>query len=145
MIKIKTGYSLLLVILSVCWLSCENKRDTNGDLGGMWQMIHCVNQEGKSLYNKRDTTLYFSVRNQLFMFEEEPGGTANYFVSYFDIHADILSFSNILHFPSNRIVTPAALKRYMVPEDGTFRIEALTQERLILSSGDTLRMTFRKY
>ena len=37
------------------------------------------------------------------------------------------------------------LSRFGVPADGRFRIQVLNEDRLVLSSADTLTLVFRKY
>ena len=70
---------LLLLTLS----ACDNKRDHNGDLGGMWQLTEWRSPEGTTLATKADQ-IFYSVQLNLIRFRDYDDGTlGDYYLAYF--------------------------------------------------------------
>ena len=125
-------------------MSCENKRDDNGDLGGMWQMTEWRDNAGEVVATQ-DDQIYLAFRNQLARFYKMPRGTVNYFLSYFRRDGDSIRFYHIVNYPTDTIGTNRELLPYGIASSAAMKIEKLSDERLILSNQETGRITYRKY
>jgi len=141
-------YSIIATLLLVLTASCENKRDDSGTLGGMWQLIEWRAADGSVAYDKPDTTLYYKVRNNLLMLQELPGESESYFLTYYRQTADsiIINTEKIFNNAERDTVchNVSDLRKYGVPANGRLHIDALTSDKMVLSSEEgTLR--FRKY
>jgi hypothetical protein len=141
-------YSIIATFLLVLTASCENKRDDSGTLGGMWQLIEWRAADGSVAYDKPDTTLYYKVRNNLLMLQELPGESESYFMTYYRQTADsiIINTEKIFNNAERDTVchNVSDLRKYGVPANGRLHIDALTSDKMVLSSEEgTLR--FRKY
>ena len=138
--------SLLFLVVSV---SCENKRDNSGTLGGMWQLLEWKAPDGSIAYNKPDTTLYYQVRSNLLMLQELPGGSDNYFLTYYHQAEGCIVIDQPYKIVNNAerdtVLHPIEdLKKYGVPNTGRLHIDVLTSDRMVLSGAEGT-LLFRKY
>jgi len=125
-------------------LSCENKHDGNGALGGMWQMTEWISPSGETVRNV-DDQIYLSFRNQLARFHKMPRGAVNYFLSYFQVRGDSISFRHIVNYPTDTVCGNRELLPYGIGSNAAMKIEKLTSGTLILSNRETGTITYRKY
>lgn len=146
--KRTTYYSLIVILASLFALtSCDRLTDNNGDLGGMWQLTSWLTRNSetgnidKPVADKTDN-IYYSVHRTLFRFSKN--SATNYHLATFEHTASTLTFRNIVHFPSDDVCTAADLAKYGVPASGTFHIDVLNDDELVLSDPDNV-LTFRKY
>lgn len=138
-------YLLTFLCLSGMLTGCENKRDDNGDLGGMWQMTRWTDKEGTVVYTMQpDATIYYKVYNSLFMFQELPSGISHYFLSYFQTYGDSIRFEHLVNYPTDTLAGFHELARYGIPLDGKVRIKKLNSKNMILDS-KAGTLYFRKY
>lgn len=131
---------LLATIVLGLLCSCENKRDHNGKLAGMWQMTYRTAPDGTA---QQTEGLYYVFRNSIIKFQDSKDNS-RYHLAYFTRHTDTLSIYNIVEYPSDKLCSPQELQAYGVPEDGKFIIEILTKSSLVLHSKDCT-LSFRKY
>ena len=131
---------LLLLALS----ACDNKRDHNGDLGGMWQLTEWRSPEGTTLATKADQ-IFYSVQLNLIRFRDYDDGTwGDYYLAYFRHTPDSLIVYRPVNYAKDSLVSLQDLARYGVPANGRFHIDALNGDMMILSSPSGT-INFRKY
>ena len=131
---------LLLLTLS----ACDNKRDHNGDLGGMWQLTEWRSPEGTTLATKADQ-IFYSVQLNLIRFRDYDDGTlGDYYLAYFRHTPDSLIVYRPVNYAQDSLVSLHDLARYGVPANGRFHIDALNGDMMILSSPSGT-INFRKY
>ena len=134
----------LVLLLSAMLCSCENKRDHNGDLGGMWQLTEwrdAQNQVVKDKYSR----IFYSVQLQLIRLRDYHD-VGDYYQCYFRHTPDsLVIYRPTLYSAKDSLVSIGDLARYGVPADGGFRILVLNSDHMVLTSADTLTLTFRKY
>ena len=131
---------LLLLALS----ACDNKRDHNGDLGGMWQLTEWRSPEGTTLATKADQ-IFYSVQLNLIRFRDYDDGTlGDYYLAYFRHTPDSLIVYRPVNYAKDSLVSLHDLARYGVPANGRFHIDALNGDMMILSSPSGT-INFRKY
>lgn len=131
---------LLLLTLS----ACDNKRDHNGDLGGMWQLTEWRSPEGTTLATKADQ-IFYSVQLNLIRFRDYDDGTlGDYYLAYFRHTPDSLVVYRPVNYAKDSLVSLHDLARYGVPANGRFHIDALNGDMMILSSPSGT-INFRKY
>ncbi len=123
-----------------CLLACDNKRDTNGDLGGMWQLTEWMQCDTVRATNEDGIYYHF----QLQLMKLQHIGHGHYYLARFTHMGDSLIVGEVYSQPFDSIVSISNLKDFGVPDDGRFHVDALTDSRMILSSGEGT-MTFRKY
>lgn len=138
----KRLHIIYIVTLLLTLAACDNMRDDNGELGGMWQMTTWRDTTTRDV---RDSALYYSFQCELMKIQSFRRGGDGFFLAYFTATADSLVIRQV--YQNKRGDHPVALDRlqpYGVPADGRFRIRRLTSDELILeATGRTL--TFRKY
>lgn len=135
-----------LICMTVLIVSCDNKRDVNGDLGGMWQLLKWENKEG-TVKTKEDK-IYYCIQLNLIKFEDM-SEIGSGFYGYFHHSSDSLIIYRIVEngnpsHPSDTLVSLEKLGKFGVPNDGRFHIDLLTSKNLILSNSNRV-LTFRKY
>lgn len=135
---------LLLISLAMVLFACESKRDTNGKLGGYWQMEEWRNTSDSVIATKEDQ-IFYSVQLNLMKFQKMTDAHHDYYLSYFNHTSDSLIVYRPVKYTNDSIVSLSELSRYGVPGDGRFHVDALTGERLQLSSPETGTLKFRKY
>jgi len=139
----KRGILTLILGLAVL-TACENKRDDNGDLGGMWQMVEWRDAQDRTVANK-DDMIFYSVQLKLIELRDYNDGTlGDYYLAYFRHTTDSLIIYHPVNYAKDSLVSLQDLSRYGVPADGRFHIDALTDDKMILSSTQGT-MNFRKY
>ena len=133
-----------LMILLLALSACDNKRDHNGDLGGMWQLTEWRSPEGTTLATKADQ-IFYSVQLNLIRFRDYDDGTlGDYYLAYFRHTPDSLIVYRPVNYAKDSLVSLHDLARYGVPANGRFHIDALNGDMMILSSPSGT-INFRKY
>lgn len=141
----KSAIIFLSTIISVILSGCENKRDDNGDLGGMWQMTCWIDENGNQIYPTSNSRIYYKVRKNLFMLQRIPEGINDYHQAYFKKTSDSIFLYHIWHYPDDTIANTKEILQYGFPENGRLHIIKLSSDKMILNSGDSIKLTFRKY
>ncbi len=137
-------FILTSILLSLALSACENKRDHNGELGGMWQLTEWRSPSGTTLATKEDR-IFYSVQLKLIEFRDYDDGTlGDYYLAYFRHTPDSLIVYRPVNYAKDSLVSLQDLARYGVPADGGFHIDALTDDMMILSSPSGT-INFRKY
>ena len=100
-------------------------------------------------YNKPDTTLYYKVRSNLLVLQELPGGSDNYFLTYYHQAEGCIVIDQPYKIVNNAerdtVLHPIEdLKKYGVPNTGRLHIDVLTSDRMVLSGAEGT-LLFRKY
>jgi len=134
-------YTLIFIFSILIFSSCENKRDDNEEFGGMWQLVKWQDSQSKILADE-NSRIFYCVRLNLMKFyipSEE-----NYYLSKFKRTSDSIYIYQVVSYINDSIVNLTELAKYGVPEDGGFKIEHLSSDKMILSSYNN-RLLFRKY
>ncbi len=131
----------LYIIAAVTLLSaCENKRDDNGDLGGMWQLTLWTAPNGDTLAtNEAGIYYHFQLRLMKVQRTGHP-----FYLARFSHRNDSLLVGETYAQPFDSIVGHRQLEVFGVPEDGKFHVDGLSDSRMQLS-GNLGVMRFRKY
>ncbi len=125
------------------WTACDTKYDANGDLDGMWQMLHWYDKQTAEVVADKQDGIYYCVQLKLMKFMKK-GCPTNYYLAYFTHTLDSLVLGKIVHYPTDSVCHPDALKSFGVPTNGRFHVDALSSGRMVLST-DYAKLTFRKY
>ncbi|MCD8301805.1 MAG: lipocalin-like domain-containing protein [Prevotellaceae bacterium] len=133
--------AIIIVAVLACMLSCENKRDTNGDLGGMWQLTEW-RDTADSLIATNEDGFYYHFQLQLMKIQHMGDGT--YYLARFTHTADSLIVNEIYNRPDEEVVSLSDMKAYGIPADGRFHVDALSDSHMVLS-GSEGTLVFRKY
>ncbi|MCD8266463.1 MAG: lipocalin-like domain-containing protein [Prevotellaceae bacterium] len=129
-----------LAVLICLLASCENKRDTNGDLGGMWQLTEWRDTQD-SVVATNEQRIYYSFQLQLMKIQRSGVGT---FLALFTHTPDSLFVDSVYSRPYDERVSFEDVSECGIPKDGKFRVDALSDSHLVLSSPEGT-LTFRKY
>ena len=135
----------ILALISVLLFSCD-KVDCNGYLDGQWQMIEWTSPSGE-LVGNNEMQIYYSFQLQMMMFQRlstSSGQQRSSFEnqgSYIRIY-DPIEYQGHGH---DKILSMDVLSRYGVPSNGMMKIEHLSPQKMVLSSTEKGRLTFRKY
>ena len=135
---------IYIAFCAILTIACENKRDSNGDLGGMWQMTEWRDRQSNVVATKEDR-IFLAFRNQLARFMQMPKGGTYYFLSEFKRDGDSIRFFHIVNYPTDTIAGNHELLPYRIGPNASMKIERLTSESLILSNGETGTIIYRKY
>ncbi len=132
----------LFIITAVlfCLFSCENMRDHNGDLGGMWQLLEWKKDTTVVATNEDGIYYYFELK----LMKLQHIGDGYYYLARFTHTHDSLIVGEVYSQPFDSIVSNSDLKKFGVPEDGKFHVDALSDSHMMLSSEEGT-MRFRKY
>lgn len=125
------------------WTACETKYDANGDLDGMWQMLQWQDKASGQVVADKHDGIYYCVQLKLMKFVKKDA-PMDYYLAYFTHTRDSLVLGKIVYYPNDSVCQPDALQRFGVPADGRFRVNALSKDRMVLSTDNT-ELTFRKY
>lgn len=132
------------LVSMLSFASCENKRDDNGDFGGMWQLTEWRDPSNNTIATN-SSGIYYKVRKQLIQFQRLPGGQANFQSAYFRFTNDSLCIYHIVNYPSDTLCTPEILAPFGFPPNGRLHVDALSSKKMVLSSQETGTLHFRKY
>lgn len=130
---------LALIGLGISFSACENKRDDNGDLGGMWQLTLWTDANGDTVATKGKMYFYF----QLDLMRVQRNGY-NTYLARFSHQGDSLFVGAAYAEPYDELVSSDRLTPFGIPVNGRMHVDGLSDSRMQLSSPlGTLR--FRKY
>lgn len=130
---------LAIVTLGIAFSSCENKRDDNGDLGGMWQLTQWTDANGETVATKYDGMFYCF---QLKLMKVRQGGTE--YLARFSHQGDELVVTEAFAQPFDTPVELDQLAAFGVPADGRMHIDGLSDSHMQLT-GSLGTLRFRKY
>ncbi len=139
--KSYTKYIAILLCLPF-FVSCEMKWDENGDLDGMWQMTEWRDKATNAIIKTKHDSIYYCVQLKLIKFQDRDFGIQP--LAYFQQTPDSLILGKIVMWPADTVCSYTSVKKYGVPADGRFHIDALNSNHMVLSSTDAT-LTFRKY
>lgn len=136
---------VFLMLFLCCICSCENRRDINGDLDGMWQLVEWRDSQGNIIEDK-NCRIFYSIQLKLIQFRDfdDPGVASSHVHAYFRHTPDSLVIFYPVNYGSKEPIPLESLKKYAVPSDGGFRIDALNKSHMLLSSKEN-KLVFRKY
>lgn len=136
---------LVLALFALFALAaCDNMRDNNGDLGGMWQLTEWRDKATLEVKANKDSAIYYSFHRDLMKIQNYRHKGAEFFM-YFTHAGQTLTVDSAYQFnPRDKRVPLDDLAPYGVPADGRFSVLQLTDERLVLDA-PTHTLTFRKY
>lgn len=136
----------ILALISVLLFSCD-KVDCNGDLDGQWQMIEWTSPNGE-LVGNNEMQIYYSFQLQMVGFQRLSPTNNGRQRSSFENQNSAIRIYDPIEYQGNghdKILSMDVLSRYGVPSDGIMKIEHLSPQKMILSSAEKGRLTFRKY
>ncbi len=138
-------YFIVLLLFTSGIASC-NKRDCNGDLDGMWQLVEWKDPDGAVVATKEDM-IFYSVQLQMMNFKKLTPAELNYNSSFRKTDDGIQVYDPIRYIGGghDQIMDMSVLNPVGVPADGIMKIEGLTSQDLILSSQAKGVLKFRKY
>lgn len=131
-------FSSLLIMLTVLVLAgCDNKRDSS-DLYGQWQLLEWRDASDAVVATKYDGIYYHFQLSLLQLdfvyickFQETPDQI-------------ILTGAYKNNYNTDTPIPFTDLKKYGIPSDGVFHIDALDDDNMVLS-GESGTLVFRKY
>lgn len=166
----KRLYTFLIVLLGLCITSCEDFRDNNGELGGMWQLTQwrTLSQSGQidslvannlredgSVPNLRK--IYYGIHRDVFQLRDakDVNHPRDFFFCTFEVDKDYIQlgtvvtesgkdFYDFMHIPAGKVQEEKELNSFGVPANGRFHIDHLTGNTLQLSTDKDI-LLFRKY
>ncbi len=133
----------ICTIIGTTFMACEIKRDTNGELGGMWQLTLWTDAQGDTVATNKNA-IYYHFQQKLMKLERMDGKGTGQYLLYFTHEPNNLIISNAYARPYDTPVELSTLQHYGIPQDGHFHIDALNDSRMQLSSVEGT-MSFRKY
>ena len=135
----------ILALISVLLFSCD-KVDCNGDLDGQWQMIEWTSPSGE-LVGNNEMQIYYSFQLQMMMFQRLSTSSGQQRSSFENQGSSIRIYDPIEYqgHGHDKILSMDVLSRYSVPSNGMMKIEHLSPQKMVLSSTEKGRLTFRKY
>lgn len=131
---------MAIVCLGIIASACENKRDDNGDLGGMWQMTLWTDANGDTVATKYDRLFYYFQLD--LMKVQRPG--YNEYLARFSHQGDSLFVGATYAQPFDSVVSREQLTPFGIPANGRMHIDGLSDSRMQLS-GSLGTLRFRKY
>lgn len=139
---------LFAFLLGMCLLSVTgcSKKDCNGDLDGMWQLLAWQDKDNVLRANK-DSMIFYSFQLQMAGFRRiypkdiYLRSSMKYTPGMIQIY-DPLIYVGGKH---DEILPMSELAPLGVPEDGIFRILSMDGDAMILTTNQGDRLTFRKY
>lgn len=136
----------IVALISVLLFSCD-KVDCNGDLDGQWQMIEWTLPNGE-LVGNNEMQIYYSFQLQMMGFQRLSATNNGRQRSSFDNQGSSIRIYDPIEYQGHghdKILSMDVLSRYGVPSDGMMKIEHLSPQKMVLSSTEKGRLTFRKY
>ncbi len=135
-------YILALLSLLMVVTGCD-KRDCNGDLDGMWQMLEWRDKENVVKATK-DDMIFYSFQLQMADFRK---GNAEIRTSLKVTPEQIIIYDPIIYKGNghDEIRPMSELSVFGVPEDGIMWIQVLTGSRMELKTNNQDILIFRKY
>ena len=133
-------YIAMVISLGVLMSACESKRDDNGDLGGLWQLILRTDANGDTVATKGTIYYYFQqdlMRVQRRNFNEE-------YLARFSHQGNSLVVGAAYAMPYDNPVSKEKLAPFGIPADGQLHFDGLSDSRMQLS-GPLGTLRFRKY
>lgn len=146
-IHITSVLSLAIALFAILTLpSCEDFRDHNGDLGGMWQLTEW--RSGNEVIKTNKDSIYYSVHRELIQYSKTTSTVNGYDHRYFSRFRhtpdSLIVCGDIAYAMDKRNCSLADLKDFGVPADGRFHINRLDSDHLVLSYPNNT-LVFRKY
>ncbi len=136
---------LCLILLSLT--GCFDKKDCNGDLDGMWQLLEWRDAQGVVRANK-DSMVYYSFQLQMAKFDKRSQSERFSIKSSLEVSPQSLRIYNPIVYVGNghdSIQSMASLAPAGVPADGLMHIHTLTSSRMVLTTTQADTLWFRKY
>lgn len=148
----RLAYIIILTLCATILCSCDNYRDDNGDLGGMWQLTmwqtRSTTNQIDSVVATNETGIYYSINRRIIEFKYMKENINEYgdrvFGSFRHTPDSLILFNFTYTAPKDSVPSDKVLRKYGIPEDGAFRINTLSSKRMVLSNTDNV-LTFRKY
>ncbi len=133
-------------LFSFILLASCGKMDCNDGLDGQWQMTEWTSPDGEVLGGK-EMEIYYSFQLEMMMFQRLSISSALQFSSFENCGTHIRIYDPIKYAGAghDEILPMGMLAPYGVPSDGIMQVETLSGSRLVLSSKEMGKLTFRKY
>jgi len=135
-------YIIALLSLLMAVTGCD-KRDCNGDLDGMWQMLEWRDKENVVKATK-DDMIFYSFQLQMADFSK----VGNEIRTSLKVTPEqIIIYDPIIYKGNGHdgILPMSELSSFGVPEDGIMWIQVLTGSRMELKTNNQDILIFRKY
>lgn len=135
-------YILALLSLLMAVTGCD-KRDCNGDLDGMWQMLEWRDKENVVKATK-DDMIFYSFQLQMADFRK----VGNEIRTSLKVTPEQIIIYDPIKYKGNGhdgFLPMSELSSFGVPEDGIMWIQVLTGSRMELKTNNQDILIFRKY
>ncbi len=136
-------YTIICIVTGITFTACENKRDSNGELGGMWQLTLWTDAQGDTVATN-ENAIYYHFQLQLMKLERMDNKGTGVYLLRFTHRPDSLIIREAYARPNDNRVELSVIRPYGIPQDGRFHIDALNDNRMQLSSPEGT-LHFRKY
>lgn len=148
----KIAFIVLSVFCLIGICGCENYRDDNGDLGGMWQLTMWQTRSSSgqidSIVATNETGIYYSINRRIIEFKYMKENINEFgdriFGSFRHTPDSLILFNFTYSAPKDIVPSDTVIRKYGIPEDGAFRINTLTSGKMVLSNTNNV-LSFRKY
>ena len=138
----RNSIKILFALLPMCLVgSCENWRETAGDIAGMWQLTEWRDASNNVIATK-EAGLYYCFQLNLLKFQVANQG--EHHLSYYTHTHDSLFLGKTIYWPGDSVCQHSDLAKFGVPADGRLRIDVLNDDKLQLSSAQGT-LLFRRY
>lgn len=147
---------ILSTLATLLLMSCENFRDNNGDLGGMWQLTQWRTRSSSgeidslvadNIYENSQAPnprkIYYCIHNSVLQFEDASRDRRFFYFATFEHAENLLRIKTIVD-KGDTVRTFLEAKDFGVPADGIFHINTLNNKNLTLTF-DGNELYFRKY
>ena len=141
-VKRRLYYRLALLSLLMVVTGCD-KRDCNGDLDGMWQLLEWRDKENVVKATK-DDMIFYSFQLQMADFRK----VGNEIRTSLKVTPEQIIFYDPIKYKGNGhdgFLPMSELSSFGVPEDGIMWIQVLTGSRMELKTNNQDILIFRKY
>lgn len=156
----KIRFYLYIMVLALA-TSCQ-KEDINGPLDGMWQLTSLERRSTKEVLLDKQNQIYWHFKLQLMKADiighdpilltfRHTGNDIRLLEARQRPKENLVGAAVPTTVPDpdaeggeKTVVGFAAVKRFAIPESGLIHIESVSDDRMVLTSGDSL-LTFRKY
>jgi len=139
-----TLYILVLASMLIAVIGCD-KRDCNGDLDGMWQLLEWRDKDDVVKATKEDM-IFYCFQLQMASFQRQSG---EFFIrTSMEATPEEIRIYNPIEYIGNghdKIQPMSILSEVGVPEDGILWVQTLTGSTMVLKTDGQDILTFRKY
>ena len=142
----KKSIYIIIAMVAIALTSCD-KKDCNGDLDGMWQLIEWRDKDNNVKATKEDM-IFYSFQLQMASFRKVGEGGNSLYESMLEASPTKIRIYNPMVYGGDghdKILPMSRLSKLGVPDNGIFLIQVLTGSKMQLKTSDEETLVFRKY